>query len=42
MIIDSHCHLNYSNDNISLEEIINNARDSNIKLMLNNSNTDKQ
>jgi|TARA_B110000967_G_scaffold170061_1_gene179825 TatD DNase family protein len=35
MIIDSHCHLNYSNDDISLEEIINNARDSNIKLMLN-------
>ena len=35
MIIDSHCHLNYSNDNISLEEIISNARDSNVKLMLN-------
>jgi len=35
MIIDSHCHLNYSNDDISLEEIINNARDSNVKLMLN-------
>ena len=35
MIIDSHCHLNYSNDGIPLKEIISNARDSNIGLILN-------
>ena len=35
MIIDSHCHLNYSNDGIPLEEIISNAKDSNVGLMLN-------
>jgi len=35
MIIDSHCHLNYSNDGIPLDKIISNARDSNIGLMLN-------
>ena len=35
MIIDSHCHLNYSHNNISLEEIISNARDSNVRTMLN-------
>ena len=35
MIIDSHCHLNYSNDGIPLKEIINNASVSNVGLMLN-------
>ena len=35
MIIDSHCHLNYSNDGIPLKEIISNARNSNIGLILN-------
>ena len=35
MIIDSHCHLNYSNDGILLEEIISNASVSNVRLMLN-------
>ena len=35
MIIDSHCHLNYSNEDIPLGKIINNARDSNVSLMLN-------
>ena len=35
MIIDSHCHLNYSNDGILLEEIISNASASNVGLMLN-------
>ena len=35
MIIDSHCHLNYLHDDIPLEKIINNAKDSNVRLMLN-------
>ena len=35
MIIDSHCHLNYFNDDIPLETIISNARDSSVSLMLN-------
>ena len=35
MIIDSHCHLNYLYDDIPIEKIINNARSSNIRLMLN-------
>ena len=35
MIIDSHCHLNYSNDGIPLDKIISNAKDSNVGLMLN-------
>tara|TARA_B110000444_G_scaffold171894_1_gene160669 strand:+ start:9 stop:788 length:780 start_codon:yes stop_codon:yes gene_type:complete len=35
MIIDSHCHLNYSNDGIPIEEIISNARVNNVGLMLN-------
>ena len=35
MIVDSHCHLNYSNDGIHLKEIINNASVSNVGLMLN-------
>ena len=35
MIIDSHCHLNYTNDGIPLDVIISNARDSNVGLMLN-------
>ena len=35
MIIDSHCHLNYPNDGITLDKIISNAKDSNVGLMLN-------
>ena len=35
MIIDSHCHLNHLHNDIPLEKIINNARSSNIRLMLN-------
>mgnify|MGYP000247547169 CR=1 FL=1 len=35
MIIDSHCHLNYSEEGPSLVDIISNAKDNNIGLMLN-------
>tara|TARA_B110000858_G_scaffold155632_1_gene177770 strand:- start:1740 stop:2519 length:780 start_codon:yes stop_codon:yes gene_type:complete len=34
MIIDSHCHLNYLKDKISLDSIIQNAKEKNISLML--------
>ena len=35
MIIDSHCHLAYLKENVSLDSIIQNAKDENINLMLN-------
>ena len=35
MIIDSHCHLNYLKDNVSLDLILQNAKENNISLMLN-------
>ena len=35
MIIDSHCHLNYLNDNVSLDDILTNAKLCNIELLLN-------
>ena len=35
MLIDSHCHLNYSEEGLSIFEIISNAKENNIGLMLN-------
>ena len=35
MIIDSHCHLNYIDDNISLDKVLANAKLCNIELLLN-------
>ena len=35
MIVDSHCHLNFSKDGPSLDEVLTNAKESNIELMLN-------
>tara|TARA_B110000858_G_C17691939_1_gene421651 strand:- start:79 stop:849 length:771 start_codon:yes stop_codon:yes gene_type:complete len=35
MIIDSHCHLNYLNDSISLNEVLTNAKLCDIELLLN-------
>ena len=35
MIVDSHCHLNFSEKELPLVEVLNNAKDNNIGLMLN-------
>ena len=35
MIVDSHCHLNYSDKESPLDEVLKNAKDNNIGLMLN-------
>ena len=35
MIVDSHCHLNFSEKELPLVEVLNNAKDNDIGLMLN-------
>ena len=35
MIVDSHCHLNYSIEDPSIDDVLKNAKDNNVSLMLN-------